>query len=111
MQKEYPVAYQAGTKANGNLFTVPPLTKTVGDLNNMKAQRSIQLQHKTNWSKDDVDDVLSDPALTKKTPDIVVQAIGELYMELDQYRNRRTDQNGETQKFTVGDIVNLHKFY
>ena len=55
----------------------------------MEPKRINCLENKLIWTKDEVDEVLADQELAEKTPDLVVQAIGELHMEVDQYRNNR----------------------
>ena len=55
----------------------------------MEQKRLNCLQNKLVWTKDEVDEVLADQELSSKTPSLVIQAIGELHMEVDQYRNNR----------------------
>ena len=55
----------------------------------METKRVNCLANKLVWTKGEIDEVLGDQELADKTPDLVVQAIGELHMEVDQYRNNR----------------------
>ena len=55
----------------------------------MEQKRLNCLENKLVWTKDEVDEVLADQELSSKTPGLVIQAIGELHMEVDQYRNNR----------------------
>ena len=55
----------------------------------METKRENCLTNKIIWTKDEIDEVLADQELADETPDLVVQAIGELHMEVDQYRNNR----------------------
>ena len=55
----------------------------------MEQKRLNCLENKIIWTKDEVDEVLADQELSSETPGLVIQAIGELHMEVDQYRNNR----------------------
>ena len=55
----------------------------------MEQKRINCLENKIKWTKDEVDEVLADKELSDKTPDLVIQAVGELHMEVDQYRSNR----------------------
>ena len=55
----------------------------------METKRLNCLENKIIWTKDEIDEVLADQELSSKTPGLVIQAIGELHMEVDQYRNNR----------------------
>ena len=55
----------------------------------MEQRRLNYLENKLKWTKDEVDEVLADKELADKTPDLVIQAVGELHMEVDQYRSNR----------------------
>ena len=55
----------------------------------MEPKRINYLINKPSWTKGEIDEVLGDQELADKTPNLVVQAIGELHMEVDQYRNNR----------------------
>ena len=55
----------------------------------MEQKRLNCLENKIIWTKDEVDEILADQELSSRTPSLVIQAIGELHMEVDQYRNNR----------------------
>ena len=55
----------------------------------MEQKRVNYLSNKPFWTKGEIDEVLADQELADKTPDLVVQAVGELHMEVDQYRSNR----------------------
>ena len=55
----------------------------------MEQKRVNYLSNKPFWTKGEIDEVLADQELADKTQDFVVQAFGELHMEVDQYRSNR----------------------